>query len=123
GLPPFSAAKSRKDIPDAFIYAVLLDLAGELGGVAFASSDRRFLEACRGASGVAVFDSIQAFLAIGAIRSRRVSVDDGRRRISARTLLIRSEAVVRSHSESSINLFLMTNPTVFPEPADPEISG
>jgi hypothetical protein len=123
GLPPFSTAKSRKDIPDAFIYAVLLDLAREPGGVAFVSSDRRFLEACRGAGGVALFDSIPAFLASEAVRARRVSVDDERRLTSGRTLLIRSESVVRSHSESAINLFLMTNPTVFPEPGDPEIAG
>jgi hypothetical protein len=67
GLPPFSAAKSRTDIPDAFIHAVLLDLAGEPGGVVFVSSDRRFLEACRGAAGVALFDSIPEFLASEAV--------------------------------------------------------
>jgi hypothetical protein len=123
GLPPFNAAKSRKDIPDAFIYAVLLALAGEPGGVAFVSCDRRFLEACRAAGGVALFDSIPAFLASEAVRARQVSVDDERRLTSARTLLVRSESVVRFKSESAINLFLMTNPTVFPEPSDSESGG
>jgi hypothetical protein len=123
GLPPFSAAKSRKDIPDAFIHAVLLDLAEASGGVAFVSSDRRFLEACRGAAGVALFDSLPAFLASEPVRGRRASVDDERRLTSARTLLIRSVSVVRSHSKSAINLFLMTNPTALPEPGDPEIAG
>jgi hypothetical protein len=123
GLPPFSAAKSRKDIPDAFIHAVLLDLVEASGGVAFVSSDRRFLEACRGAAGVALFDSLPAFLASEPVRARRASVDDERRLTSARTLLVRSESVVRSHSKSAINLFLMTNPTVFPEPGDPEVAG
>jgi hypothetical protein len=123
GLPPFSAAKSRKDIPDAFIHAVLLDLAGEPGGVAFVSSDRRFLGACRGAAGVALFNSIPEFLASEAIRARRVSIDDERRLTSTRALLIRSESTVRSNSESAITLFLMTNPTVLPAPGHPEIGG
>jgi hypothetical protein len=123
GLPPFSAAKSRKDIPDAFIYAVLLDLAEELGGVAFVSSDKRFLEACRSAGGVALFDSIPAFLASEAVRARRVSVDDERRLTSARTLLIRSELAVRSHSIAAIIHFLIINCLDEPTPEPPEIAG
>jgi hypothetical protein len=123
GLPPFSAAKSRKDIPDAFIHAVLLDLAGEPGGVAFVSSDKRFLDACRGAAVVALFSSIPEFLASEAVRVRRAPVDDEQRLRSARSLLIRSKSAMHSNSESAINLFLMTNPTLFPEPGDSESGG
>jgi PIN domain len=123
GLPPFSAAKSRKDIPDAFTHAVLLDLAGEPGGVAFVSSDKRFLEACRGTPGVVLFDSIPGFLVSEAVRVRRVSVDNEQRLTGTRALLIRSESAIRFKSEAGIRLFLMKNAEVFPAHGGPETAG
>lgn len=65
GHPPFSSAKARKDIPDAFIYEALKKCVSESGAAVYAViSDGRLREAAEQLDGVTTVNSIEALLKV-----------------------------------------------------------
>ena len=61
GQAPFRAPRSREDIPDAFIYQVLLALKAKHGEVHFIVADNRLRTICQG-KGFHVYASLDEFI-------------------------------------------------------------
>ena len=61
GDKPFPEPKSRKDIPDAFIYQAILSIKNNVSCVFFICADNNLRNSCSLISGVKVFDSFSSF--------------------------------------------------------------
>ena len=62
GEPPFSEPKSRKDIPDAFIYLSVLDIAKSVDELAVVAADKQLLDACSAVNNIVTYGSIDDFI-------------------------------------------------------------
>lgn len=62
GTPPFKEKKRRKDIPDAFIWQNVVDIADEVGDLYVISSDKGILKACEGQPNITGFSSLEDFV-------------------------------------------------------------
>lgn len=62
GHPPFREKKRRDDIPDAFIWQTVLDIAQQYGEVIVVSSDKGIKDASDSAEKVTAFSSIDEFI-------------------------------------------------------------
>lgn len=63
GEPPFPKVKSRKDIPDAFIYEAILSIRESIGDVSFVCEDNNLREAISKIDGTAVYTTFSDFYA------------------------------------------------------------
>jgi PIN domain len=61
GKPPFRQPKSRTDLPDAFAFQALLELAARIGSVHFIVEDTPFRDACSRCSQVVCHKDIYGF--------------------------------------------------------------
>lgn len=62
GSSSFSSKKERKDIPDAFVFEALRDIANAVGELHFVSQDVHFRKVVSGIPGVTVWDSLDDFV-------------------------------------------------------------
>ncbi len=62
GEPPFSERKNRKDIPDAFIFETIKDLAGGIKDLHVVVADKGLAGACSKVKGVTVHTSLDDFI-------------------------------------------------------------
>jgi hypothetical protein len=63
GSAPFHEKKRREDIPDAFIWQVILDLVDSLGKVYVVSGDGAIKTAAKGLTGISCFSNLDEFIA------------------------------------------------------------
>jgi hypothetical protein len=62
GTPPFKTPKNRKDIPDSFIWQVIVDLADKLPLLYVIANDGAVFEACGNKSNIVRFTSFEEFI-------------------------------------------------------------
>lgn len=78
GSSPFKKAKSREDIPDAFIFQCIIDLINEHGQVYCVVADKTMRESINLLEGVHIFDSINTFVQSVPVRLEARKVDPER---------------------------------------------
>jgi len=62
GAPPFKAIKNRKDLPDAFIYESIKDVANEVNELNVIVADKKLQETCNTLDNVTTFESLDNFV-------------------------------------------------------------
>lgn len=69
GTPPFAARKSRRDIPDAFIYETIKDLLAEYHELQVVVADAKLRKACATLPNVQAYETIDEFIATPACQA------------------------------------------------------
>lgn len=62
GAPPFKNKKNRPDIPDSFIWQVILDLANQFNVLYVVANDKKVREACDNKQNIKTFESLDDFI-------------------------------------------------------------
>jgi len=62
GAPPFKNKKNRQDIPDSFIWQVILDLANQYDALYVVANDKKVREACDNVQNIKTFESLDDFI-------------------------------------------------------------
>lgn len=78
GSSPFKKAKSREDIPDAFIFQCIIDLVSEHNQMYFIVADKALRNAIGSIEGAIIFDSINAFVQSPPVRLEARKIDPER---------------------------------------------
>jgi hypothetical protein len=112
GSPPFERAKSRNDIPDAYIHAVIVDLISEEGSVHFVSSDERLREHCAKQTGLAVYKHLDEFLSSQDMQRMIISVSAPDRMQRMSELLRFFEDAIKYQSGASLMISVLGSDTI-----------